>query len=580
MNKTKLWSTISTWRWAYLGLLCLVLFAARQAPAATIRISQEPSSSIQVADGDLFLIDIYQGLDTNSQPFYVTKKITWSLMRQTLTNYFSSNAVSFVTLISSNAFFTNLYSTSNFFQDVFVTNILRAKNISVTNITIQTPGSLSNLNWQANQLIGANSNQVAVTFVIGTGLSLNTNTYTLNVGGFTPFSVLGGNSNGLATSFTVGPGLQLDTNTLILSVGGTIVGPLIITNPPGQSFIILGDNNTTNLSVSGVTDLVKLWVEGYIRDFGLGINQLVATDGAHQLTSVTLGSGLSYDSGTTTLSATGSGGTVTSVNVAGAQGLTSSGGPVTGSGTITVGASGTIATNGMSVGLTLSNGLAVVNGITNKDFTTAGVVTNGTDGKFGTSATLPASLVGPYVSSIDIPMGAWFTNNCGDGASVSTASMLTLTNSGDTPVFTVSATSTNEIRTRFSMPRDWDGNSVQLHTFWACTGTNNASASKTNFVVKYDAAAVGPADRLDSLTFGSAVFWTNNCNAFPYKQGSEGITSGLTVGNSPGAGKGIVWRIQVLGNHSASTETNSSLYLAGFTVEYRAQPANSFSSTQ
>jgi hypothetical protein len=163
---------------------------------------------------------------------------------------------------------------------------------------------------------------------------------------------------------------------------------------------------------------------------------------------------------------------------------------------------------------------------------------------------------------------------------VTMASMLTLTNSGDTPVFTVSATSTNEIRTRFSLPRDWDAGTVQIHTFWACTGTNSASAGKTNIVVHYDAAAVGPADRLDSLTFGTAVFWTNNVNPFPYEQGTEGITSALTVGNTPAAGKGIIWRIQVCGNAAGTTETNSSLYLSHFTVEYRSQPSNAFATPQ
>ncbi len=184
------------------------------------------------------------------------------------------------------------------------------------------------------------------------------------------------------------------------------------------------------------------------------------------------------------------------------------------------------------------------------------------------------------VSTIDIPVGAWSTNNCGNGADVTPASMVTLTNSGDTAVFTVSSTTTNELRTRFSLPVDWDGGTVQIHTFWACSGTNSASASKTNFVVSYAAAAVGPGDRLDNLTFGTPVAWTNNCNPFPYEQGTEGVTSALTVGNSPTARKGIVWRIQVLGNASGSTETNSSLYLAQFTVELKRNTWNAFTTPQ
>lgn len=191
------------------------------------------------------------------------------------------------------------------------------------------------------------------------------------------------------------------------------------------------------------------------------------------------------------------------------------------------------------------------------------------------------ALGGPFVRTIDIPMGAWFTNNCGNGADVSVASMVTLTNSGDTPVFTVNATTTNEIRTRFSLPKDADFTSpIQIHTFWACTGTNSASQSKTNFVVQNDAAAVGPADRLDNLTFGSALYWTNNVSPFPWEQGTEGITSTLTIGNTPATGKGIIWRVRVLGNAAGTTITNVSLFLAHYTIEYRSIPTNSFATPQ
>ena len=63
---------------------------------------------------------------------------------------------------------------------------------------------------------------------------------------------------------------------------------------------------------------------------------------------LTAGSGVSITngSGSIEISATGSGGTVTSVDVAGGTGLTSSGGPVTGSGTITVDLDNTAVTAG------------------------------------------------------------------------------------------------------------------------------------------------------------------------------------------------------------------------------------------
>ena len=63
-------------------------------------------------------------------------------------------------------------------------------------------------------------------------------------------------------------------------------------------------------------------------------------NGTGGFSNVTIGSGISFAAGT--LSATGSGGTVTSIDVSGGTtGLTTSGGPVTGSGTITL--AGTLA---------------------------------------------------------------------------------------------------------------------------------------------------------------------------------------------------------------------------------------------
>jgi hypothetical protein len=63
---------------------------------------------------------------------------------------------------------------------------------------------------------------------------------------------------------------------------------------------------------------------------------------------LTAGSGVSITngSGSIEISATGSGGTVTSVDVAGGTGLTSSGGPITGSGTITIDLDNTAVTAG------------------------------------------------------------------------------------------------------------------------------------------------------------------------------------------------------------------------------------------
>ena len=78
------------------------------------------------------------------------------------------------------------------------------------------------------------------------------------------------------------------------------------------------------------------------------------------MTPVTVGSGLSFDG--TTLTSTGSGGSVTSVDVSGGStGLTTTGGPVTTAGTITLGGTlnvgnGGTGANAFSYGLLLSPG--------------------------------------------------------------------------------------------------------------------------------------------------------------------------------------------------------------------------------
>jgi hypothetical protein len=117
------------------------------------------------------------------------------------------------------------------------------------------------------------------------------------------------------------------------------------------------------------------------------------------LSAVTIGSGVSFSAGT--LSATGSGGTVTSVDVSGGTtGLTTSGGPVTGSGVITL--AGTLAvTNGGTGQTTYTNGQLLIGNTTGNTLTkatlTAGTgiaITNGSgsitiSASGGSSASIP-----------------------------------------------------------------------------------------------------------------------------------------------------------------------------------------------
>ena len=83
---------------------------------------------------------------------------------------------------------------------------------------------------------------------------------------------------------------------------------------------------------SGVFD-----INGNIRFLVVGPGKMLATDSSNtNLIGVTMGSGVAYDPVTATLTATGSGGSVTSVGLSVPSFLTVTGSPVTGSGTLAV----------------------------------------------------------------------------------------------------------------------------------------------------------------------------------------------------------------------------------------------------
>jgi hypothetical protein len=105
------------------------------------------------------------------------------------------------------------------------------------------------------------------------------------------------------------------------------------------------------------------------------------------LTAVTIGSGISFASGT--LSATGSGGTVTSVAVSGGTtGLTTSGGPITGSGTITLAGTLGVANGGTGLTTLTANNVILGNGTSAPSFVAPGTSGNvlTSDGTTWTSA--------------------------------------------------------------------------------------------------------------------------------------------------------------------------------------------------
>jgi len=175
------------------------------------------------------------------------------------------------------------------------------------------------------------------------------------------------------------------------------------------------------------------------------------------------------------------------------------------------------------------------------------------------------------ISSVDVPMGAWFTNGLESvAATITPASVASITNMGDGMVLSHTNGTiaiTNAIRTRFSLPWDWDLGTVKVGIFSVCSGTNSSLA--TNMVYAVRAVALGPGDNLTNVTFGALVRMTNNVGTNAWVQGQEGVTAALTVGNTPAASKGIVWEIQRQGGDGGDTETNVNLFISQVRVYYK-----------
>lgn len=160
------------------------------------------------------------------------------------------------------------------------------------------------------------------------------------------------------------------------------------------------------------------------------------------------------------------------------------------------------------------------------------------------------NLTGANVSSIAIPMGAWFVNGVAI-APLSAATATTVTNSSDGYSFADAIT--NVIRSRFALPWDWDGNSVEVEIQACCQGPNGTTASNVVFAVR--AAALGDGDRADSATFGTAISVTNHISTNSFILRSA-ITGPITVGNTPGATKSILWEVQRWGADAGDNLTN------------------------
>ena len=153
-------------------------------------------------------------------------------------------------------------------------------------------------------------------------------------------------------------------------------------------------------------------------------NKIIYADASGLHSAVTIGTGISFSGGT--LSSTGSGGTVTSVDVSGGStGLTATGGPITTSGTITLG--GTLALANGGTGATTASGARTNLGLGTAATEDSSAFATAAQGLLADSATQP----GDNVSTLTNDAG--YTTNAGSVTSITAGTGLdggTITTSG------------------------------------------------------------------------------------------------------------------------------------------------------
>lgn len=179
----------------------------------------------------------------------------------------------------------------------------------------------------------------------------------------------------------------------------------------------------------------------------------------------------------------------------------------------------------------------------------------------------------PLVSSCEIQANDIFTNNVGDGGSLSQASSIIATNYG--PVWAFADAITNCARFRWLPPSDWNAGTLAVGLGAICTGTNAAVGGPTNVVFAVRCGAIGDGDRIDAPTFGTAQWITNHIGTSAYTR-RLAVTSALTVGNSPSASKGILFEIQRLGAQAGDTLTNADLCLTEVWIYHRRNSVTNF----
>lgn len=227
-----------------LKILLGLLFLALPAWSATVKISQEPTTNT-VHSGDIFLVDCNNGDGT-----YTTKTVSLANLG------LSGQSTTYVTnLYVSLQYVTNLYVTTNFVSQEYVTNefvttsfvtnltvtqVFQGNKITVTNVTIMSPGGFTNLNLLPNSVVmtDPNDEEISVT---------NGNAYQSLMGTIPPsFQFLS------AQSFWYGP---VGGTGIPVSQGTNFV--LDFNGPPYQTLPLT--NNANFLYVTNTTGASQNW---------------------------------------------------------------------------------------------------------------------------------------------------------------------------------------------------------------------------------------------------------------------------------------------------------------------------------
>jgi len=184
--------------------------------------------------------------------------------------------------------------------------------------------------------------------------------------------------------------------------------------------------------------------------------------------------------------------------------------------------------------------------VTGTPITTSGTLALTLTNSIGTNAVMKTR--SGLVRSIDVPMGAWFSNNI-----ASPGTPLQFTNAADSWGFADAVT--NTIRLRMAFPTEWNAGVVRAQFVMSGILTNNTTS--TNVVYGIKAASIPTLTAEDAApTFGTQITFTNHIHRQAFTS-TVCTTGDITVGNTPAANKNILWELTRLTSDATDVNTNT-----------------------